>query len=192
MDKLNAVAQTSAGLITRPGIADRLRAEGVYVVKCYDANGVLKWTDTFENTVVTVGMNLMLDQSLAGSAYTVTGPFMGLISSVSFSAISAADTMASHAGWLEAGSANAPTYSGTRNTCAWSAASAGAKSLSSALTFNMTGTGTVEGAFIVLGSGATSAIANTGGTLLSAGLFSGGTRSVLNGDTLNCSYSLTL
>lgn len=152
----------------------------------------IQWEDEIHNTVVTVGKNLMLDTLLAGSGYTVVGPFMGLISSVSYTAINAADTMASHTGWTEAGSANAPTYTAPRKTAAWNAASGGAKALSSALSFAITGSGTVKGAFIVTGTGAVSTIDNTSGTLFSAGLFSGGDKSVVNTDTLNVSYTATL
>jgi hypothetical protein len=171
---------------------EQAKAEGFYKVECYDVDGNLKWSDIIENTVVTVGKNLALDTYLAGSSYTVTGPYMGLISSTSFSAISASDTMSSHSGWLEAGNANAPTYSGTRKTCAWSAASGGSKSLSAALSFSITGSGTVKGAFIVFGSGALNTIDNTSGTLYSAGLFSGGDKTVGSGDTINVSYTTSL
>lgn len=170
---------------------DRLCLRGVFHAELL-RNGEIIWKDDFSNTVMTVGKNLALDTFLAGSAYTVTGPYLGLISSTSYSAISAADTMASHAGWLEAGNANAPTYTGNRKTAAWSAASAGAKALSSALSFAITSTGTVKGAFMVYGSAATNSVDGTVGTLLSAGLFSGGDRAVINGDTLNVSYSLAL
>lgn len=165
---------------------------GVYTFECYGPDGQLKWTDTVENTVATVGKNLALDTFLAGSGYTVVGPFLGLISSVSFSAISAADTMSSHAGWTEAGVTNAPTYTVPRKTAAWSAAAAGAKALSSALSFAITGTGTIKGAFMVYGTGAVSTVDNTSGTLLSAGLFTGSDRAVLSGDTVNVSYSLAM
>lgn len=153
---------------------------------------VEKWSEPFDNTVMTLGKNLMLDNFLAGSAYTVVGPFMGLISSVSYSAIAAADTGTSHAGWTEAGNANAPTYTAPRKTCAWSAASAGAKALSAALSFAITGTGTIKGAFLVTGTGAVSTIDNTAGTLFSAGLFGTGDRAVLSGDTVNVSWSLSV
>src|SRR4029077_14780064 len=63
---------------------EKTEAHGRYVVKCYDRNGILKWEDTIENVVTTVGKNLALDTYLAGAAYTVTGPFMGLISSVGY------------------------------------------------------------------------------------------------------------
>lgn len=186
-------AQSSAGVtLTRGGgIEERAEARGHFTVECIDADGNVKWRDEFPNTVTTVGKNYALDGYLQ-TAVTITGPFMGLISSASFSAIAAADTMASHAGWLEAGNANAPTYTAPRKTAAWSAASAGSKALSSALSFAITGTGTVKGVFLVLSTSAVSTIDNTGGTLYSAGLFSGGDRAVLNGDTLNCSYTASL
>ncbi len=171
---------------------DAATATGVYVVTDYGPDGKVKWTDTFHNTVVTVGKNLALDTYLAGSSYTVTGPFMGLISSTSYSAISAADTMASHSGWLEAGSANTPHYSGTRCTLSWSSASGGSKATASACSFSITAAGTAKGCFIDFGSGAVSTIDNTSGTLYSAGLFTGGDQVVGNGDTLNVSYTASL
>src|SRR6185295_20338681 len=103
-----------ASVIRGSGLGEAADAHGRYVVECIGPDGKLKWREPIENVVQTVGKNLALDTFLAGSAYTVTGPFMGLISSSSYSAVDAADTMASHAGWLEAGGANAPTYSGNR------------------------------------------------------------------------------
>lgn len=192
-DKLNATEQSGASLTRGGGLAEQAEAHGKFTVECIGADGNVKWTDEFPNVVTTVGKNLALDTYLAGSAYTVVGPFMGLISSVSYAAGPvAADTMASHTGWTEAGATNAPTYTSPRKTAAWSAASAGSKSLSSALSFAITGTGTVKGAFLVYGSGAVSTIDNTSGTLYSAGLFSGGDRAVINGDTINVSYSASL
>ena len=156
-------------------------------------DGKLKWRDTIENVVATVGKNLALDTFLAGAAYTVTGPYMGLISSTSYSAVAAGDTMASHAGWLEAGGANAPTYTGNRKTAVWSAAASGSKALSAALSFAITGTGTVKGAFLCYGSGALNTKDNTAGTLWSAGTFThrrqgGGQRRHAQRELLNVAY----
>lgn len=171
---------------------ERAEANGTYLVECVGADGKLRWRDRAQNLVTTVGKNELLDKSLAGSSYTVTGPYLGLISSTSYSAVAAADTMSSHGGWLEAGGANAPTYSGNRKTVAWAGASSGSKALSSPLSFAITSTGIVKGCFMVFGSAATNAVDGTVGILLSAGLFSGGDKSVANGDTLNVSYSLGL
>lgn len=191
-DRLLAGVALSALIGVSGFVSDHVQVRGNYVFECRHADGSLAWQDTIENTVVTVGKNLAEDTFLAGSSYTVTGPFMGLISSTSYSSISAADTMTSHAGWLEAGNANAPTYTSPRKTCAWSAASGGSKSLSAALSFPITGTGTIKGAFLTYGTGALSTIDNTGGTLFSAGLFTGGDRAVLSGDTVNVSYSFSM
>jgi hypothetical protein len=191
-DRISASDKEAASLVARAAFGDDCQIQGFYEVECFGADGALKWRDVFANTVVTVGKNLLLDSGLAGSAYTVVGPYMGLISLVSYSAISAADTMTSHAGWLEAGATNAPTYTAPRKTCAWSAASAGAKALSAALSYAITGTGTIKGAFIAFGTGALSTIDNTAGTLFSAGLFTGGDRAVINGDTVQVSYSVSV
>ena len=191
-DRAEARASADASIIRGGGLGESAEAHGRYEIECIGADGKLKWRETIDNVVQTVGKNLALDTFLAGSAYTVTGPFMGLISSTSFSAVDVGDTMASHAGWLEAGAANAPTYSGNRKTAAWSAATAGAKALSAALSFAITSSGTVKGAFLVYGSGASATKDNSAGTLWSAGTFSTGDKAVVNGDTLNVNYSTSL
>jgi hypothetical protein len=191
-ERANARECNDASVIRGNGIGEQAEAHGRYEVECIGADGKLKWREVIENVVATVGKNLALDSFLAGAAYTVTGPFMGLISSVSYAAVAAGDTMASHAGWLEAGGTNAPTYSGNRKTAVWSTAAAGSKALSAALSFAITGTGTVKGAFLCYGSGALNTKDNTGGTLWSAGTFSTGDKAVVNGDTLNVNYSTSL
>lgn len=146
------------------------------------------------NVITDVGVHALLDNGiLAASAYTSVGPFMGLIGAVSYSGVPvAANTMASHATWTEAGVTNAPTYTGPRKTIAWSAASGRAKAPSSAPVFAMTGTGTVKGVFIVCHTGAVSTIDSTAGTLYSAGLFSGGDQAVVNTNTVTVTYSTSL
>jgi len=191
-EKGNAKENMDATVIRNSGNNEMAEAHGVFTAQCFDKDGNLKWEDTFPNVVTTLGKNLALDTYLAGSGYTVVGPFMGLISSVSYSAVAAADTMSSHAGWLEAGTANAPTYTGPRKTAAWAAAAAGSKALSADLSFAITGTGTVKGCFLVYGTGAVSTIDNTSGTLYSAGLFSGGDKAVINTDILQISYTASL
>ena len=191
-ERAQAREHSDASVIRGSGISEAAEAHGRYEIECIGPDGRLKWREVIDNVVATVGKNLMLDTALAGSAYTVTGPYMGLISSTSWSAVAAGDTMASHSGWLEAGGANAPTYSGNRKTAAWSSASAGSKSLSAALSFGITSTGTVKGAFLVYGSGASATKDDTGGTLWSAGTFSTGDKAVVNGDTLNVAFQTSL
>lgn len=186
MEKMNGKDSIGASVIRGAGDAEVMSISGTYHVECVGADGALKWSDTIHNIVTTVGKNLTLDTILAGSAFTATTR-MGLKGTGS---AVLADTQASHAGWLEVGLANAPTYSGSRPTPTFSAASAGAKATSSATSFSITSSGTVAGCFININGSAT--IDNTTGTLFSAGDFSGGNKVVSNGDTLNVSYSASL
>ena len=160
----------------------------------------LAWKAEAPNTVCTEGKNLALDTFLAGAAYTVVGPFLGLISSTSWSATAATDIAAQINGtnaWKEAGhSARPPEWTtpaadarATTNA-GWASAAAGSKALSAAKAFSISTSGTVKGAFLVYGTGAVATNADTNGKLMSAGVFSGGDKVVANLDTLNVSYSL--
>lgn len=191
-EKMNAVESANMSLASIAGLGEQCQAEGVYTFRCFDKEGgTLLWEETIDNVVCTVGKNLMLQSSLTGSAYTVTGPYMGLISSTGFTAVAASDTMASHSGWNEAGSANAPTFA-ARIAPSFGTATAGAISTSTPVSFTMTGSGTLVGAFIVYGTGAVTTIGNTSGTLLSAGAFTGGNQPVNSGNVVQVTYSLSL
>ena len=184
------------------GLRDRLQAKGLkgFMDRLLNGASLLKdftaipleqkWAEECPNVVTTVGKNYALDGYLQ-TAVTIVGPYMGLINTNASAAV-VGDTMASHAGWLEVGTANAPTYTAPRKTAAWSAASGGAKALSAALSFAIGSSGTVGGCFLVLGTGALSTIDNTAGVLYSAGAFTGGSKTVSNGDTLNVSYTASL
>jgi len=145
-----------------------------------------KWADEARNVVTTVGKNDMEDKYFAGSAYTASIR-MGLKGT---GTAVIGDAQGAHAGWLEQGLANAPTYTGNRPTPSFAAASGGVKATSAAVSFSITSTGTVFGAFINNGGSATKD--DTTGVLFSAGDFSGGSKAVVNGDTLTITYSLTL
>lgn len=186
MEKANAQAAQAAALVMGNAIGDVLNIKGTYHVECRDKDGNMKWDDVIHNVVTTVGKNDVLDKYLAGSAYTAS-IVMGLKGT---GTAVAADTMASHASWLEVGLANAPAYSGNRPTPSFSAASAGSKATSAAVSFTFTSSGTVAGCFIVQGGSATKD--NTTGVLVSAGDFSGGSRSVVSTDVINVTYSLAL
>lgn len=170
--------------------------EGVYHVVCRDKDGNVKWEEQIPNLVNAVGKQLMLDTLLKGSSYTVVGPFLGLIGGASPTFL-AADTMASHAGWTEFTNYTVGG-SAVRGTAVFgSATSSGLSpanvttSAASAIVYTITGGGgTVSGCFLVTGSGASSTIGNTSGTLYSAGAFTTA-KITTAGDTVSVTYSTT-
>jgi hypothetical protein len=143
-----------------------------------------KWADAIQNLVTTVGKNDLLSKYLLGAAYTQS--FRMGLKGTGTAVIG--DTQASHAGWLEQGLANAPTYTGPRKSVTMGTPSAGS-SASPTQAFAITSTGTVYGCFTNNGGSAT--IDDGTGILFSAGDFSGGSKAVANGDTLNVSYTLS-
>ena len=197
MERMNLVASAAAMVARGASHSEDAAAHGKYHVQCHGADGKLKWEDDIENVVCTEGKNFALDQILGGTAFVAA--FLGLISSVSYTAIVAGDTMAQIAGtngWKEAGTTNAPQWttpaSGARGTPAFSAAAAGSKATSAAVAFSISTTGTIKGCFVVIGTGAVATNLSAAGRLLSAGLFTGGDKAVGSGDTLSVTYSLAL
>ena len=184
LDKITATDQVAAITKYNTTPTDAMAIEGYYHAVCYSIDGFIKWEEPIENLVVTVGKNLTLDTILGNSAAGAV--VMGLKGT---GTVAATDTQASHPGWLEVGGTNAPAYSGNRPTPSFASASAGSKATSSAVSFSMTSTGTVAGCFINIGGSATKD--STTGTLFSAGDFSS-SKSVVNGDTIAVTYTLTL
>ena len=170
--------------------------EGHYHVECRDADGNLKWTDSFPNLVNAIGKQLMLNTLLAGTSYTTVGPFLGLIGTTS-PTFAASDTMTSHTGWTEFTNYTVGG-SAVRGTAVFSAATSSGLSpanittaAATAITYTITGGGgNVTGCFLVTGSGASSTLSNTGGTLYSAGAF-GTPKATTAGDTVSVTYSTT-
>lgn len=183
MFKENVVAAMIAGaaLIAGGGMAEQAEAHGRYVVECIGADGKVKWTDTIENLVTTAGKNAALEQVFSGTAFGT--PFLGLVDGGSAPTYNTADVMSSHAGWTE----NVAYSNATRPQPTWGSASAGSKA-TTATAFNINGTATIAGCFLTTNS----TKSGTTGTLYSCGNFSGGNKSVSNGDTLNVTYTASL
>ena len=159
-----------------------------------------KWVDNWRNTVITEGKNAALTHFLKGSSYTAS-QVMGLIESTGYSAIAAGNTAANITaagggsptnGWNEATS----SMCASRGTPSFGTASSGSLATSSAVSFSIIASATIKGAFMLCRSAAgtapTTTVGNTNGALYSAGLFSGGDRAVVNGDTLNVSATFSL
>jgi len=185
-ETITAKEAINASVIKGAKEVESVNATGKYVAQCFDVHGNLKWQEEFDNLVTTEGKNHLLDTYLSGSTYTAK-VFLGLISSTGYSAVAAGDTANSHTGWTE--------FSGysqtTRRPPAFSAASSGSKSTSSAASFSITSANTVKGTFLVANSGVGLAAAKGGfsGRLYSAGLFAGGDKTIGSGDIINITYT---
>jgi hypothetical protein len=161
---------------------DDLRVGGHFTVECYDSLGDIKWQDGFDNLVVNQGLADMNAKYFSGTSYSATW-FMGLIDNSPAPTLAAADSMSSHAGWTE--SAN---YSGARKQLTFGTPTQADPSViaASAVSFSITGADTIYGAFVA----SDSVVGGTSGILFSEGAFSS-VRNVVNGDTLNVTYSLS-
>lgn len=181
-ENAKATDMTSASLVAATGAQEGVSINGAYTVECIGADGQVKWSESIKNLVVTVGKNDMLDQTFSGVSYNAAW-YLGLVDGTSSPTYNAANTMASHSGWTEfTGYSNS-----TRPAPTWGAASSGSKA-TTATSFNINASGTVAGAFLTTDN----TISGTTGTLFSAGNFTGGSRTVASGDTLNVTYTATL
>jgi len=199
-EKANASSMMGAGIGRGAGMVESAHAEGHYVVECIGADGRVKWRDEIKNIVTTEGKNALLTNGFKGSAFTQT-MYLGLINGTNYSAVAATNVAASITVGAAAGPANgwnevAAATVAARGTPSFGTASAGSLALASAVSFSVLATDTIKGCFLMMKSSAgvapTSAVGNTNGAIYSAGLFSGGDKSVQNGDTLNVSYTASL
>jgi hypothetical protein len=180
----NEIAEAS--IIRGAKEMESVNATGIYVAQCFDVHGNLKWEDKFDNLVTTQGKNHLLDTYLGGSSYTAK-VFLGLISTSGYTAVAAGDTANSHTGWTEFTSYSQTT----RRPPSFSASSSGSKATSTAAVFSVSGSDTVKGTFLVANNGTGSAATKGGfsGILYSAGLFTGGDKTVSSGDIINVTYT---
>ena len=199
IEKSNFGDAASASVTRGAGHNETLGIQGFYDVKCYDANGNLKWEESFPNLVTAVGKQALFDYYF-GATGTAGGTaaganYLGLCGGTA--TYTAADTMASHT-WTEVGGTNAPAYTGNRQSINWTAATSTGTTPSNvtsktgaAITFAMTSSGTVNGCFINSGASASATKDTTTGVLYSAGNFTGGSKTVASGDSLAVTYTTT-
>jgi len=181
-EKVSAIDVNGVSLGKKSGVSENVNASGRYDVICTGPDGKVKWKDHIDNVVTTEGKNEALDQFLAGSAFTAAW-YMALQNGGAplVSSTYAVPICTEVEDYTE----------GSRPTVAFSAASSGSKVTSSDISFSINATVTVDG--VMLMDFATKGdVAQGGAVLYSAGDFSGGSKAVANGDTLNVSYTASL
>jgi hypothetical protein len=186
-DIVGGAARVGGNLRAVRGLDAVVMPSNRYKVVCWrwarNAKGILErriaWEDEIDNLVVTEGRNHLLSVAFKGGTQ-ITSWYVGLTGGSP--TVAAGDTLASHGGWTEA-----TPYSGNRPALTLGSVSGGSVDNSaSKASYSINATATVGGAFIA------SAASGTTGTLYGAGAFTTGNRSVLSGDTLDVTATLSV
>lgn len=180
-EKVDAQAGVGAALVMNPGIVEHMKAPTFhYHVECIRGElgrsmGLEDWVEDVENLVTTQGGNDLIDKYFKGSAYTAAW-YMGLAGT---GTKALTDTAASHGGWSEVN-----PYAGNRLAITFGT-TASKSNTATACSFSCNGSATVAGAFVQ------SVNTGTTGILYSVSDFAA-SRSVVNGDTLNVTLTVTV
>ena len=178
----------SSGLICGARPQENALALGKFKMECFDKDGNLKWSAEEKNLVVNVGLQYMCGTALT-SVSQITTWYIGLYGAGASNTPAAGDTMSLHTGWTEV----TPYSNATRPACTFATATTANPSVAtnsaSPASYTINATATVGGAFLV----SNSTKGGSTGTLFSAADFSSpGDRSVVSGDTLTVTYTLSL
>lgn len=144
-------------------------------------DGVILQEFDVDNGITNGGKDSLLNVYF-NSASQITTWYVGLVDNASFSAFAAADTISSHAGWIE----NQDYDEATR--VSWGSGSSSGQSITNATadTFTMSATKTIKGIFL----NSVSTKGGTTGTLWSTAAF-GSTVSVNDNDLLKVTYTVS-
>ncbi len=191
----------AAGILANLALDEDAALGGYYKVECLGPDGEMKWTDTVKNIVTQEGKVVALNAAFKAAAFTQTS-YIGLISATNYTTPAAVTNTAAGIsvsvatnGWCEV----VNTVVAARGTPTWGTSTGGAGNATLACTavpFTINNTLVIKGCFLVLkdlaGAGPSATTGSTTGALYSAGLFTGGDKSVGSGDTLNVTYTGTL
>jgi len=185
------------GPIAKP-VDTSLKLKGKYVVQHWrDGKRINEWH--FRNDITNEGKNKLLDVHFHADA-AITAWFLGLIDNSGYTALAATDTYddidQAGNGWDEfqaytdAGNGDSAT---TRPAWPEDAASGQSITNSAVAIFDITGTGTVKGLFLVGGIANANLKGNhePGGNLWATALFGSGDVAVLNSDQLKVTYTIS-
>ncbi len=156
-----------------------MKLKGIFRIEHFRNGKIINIHEEY-NDIVNEGYDAILDIMFHNDTQISTW-YIGLIDNAGFSALAAADTMASHAGWVELSE-----FDETLRP-EWDEDAASGQSItnSSAVVFNMNATKTVKGILIT----SNNTIDGHTGTLWATGLLSSA-QAVENGDQLRITYTV--
>jgi hypothetical protein len=190
--KARSTDKVSGAIERFSGFGEGAAGGGTFIFEARDKDGNIKWTAEAKNLTTNQGRQDMNAKYFLGSSYTAAW-FIGLVNNSPTPSYAVADTMASHAGWVEttdySGTDRATATFGTATTADPSVIANTVASGGTVASFSITGTVTIDGAFL----SATQDNSTNTGVLFSVAAFEApGDRSVVNGDTLNVTYQFSL
>ncbi len=181
-DRIKLDVQMDAKALLRAKAAGNVAVHGHWEVVCRDADGKIKWSDSFDNLVTSEGLDELLDVALSAKAATTTW-YAGLTDSTPTAA--AGDTMASHAGWVEVQAYD----EAVRQT--WVEAGVSGQSITNSASpavFTIdTNSTTIGGAFLT----SVNTKGGSTGILYAVGAFTAGDKSLDDNDTLTVTATFT-
>lgn len=201
MHKVNVGQSAGVELVRSPReiTLEQLNPKGRFKLDHY-RDGKRIDSREFPNGITNEGKNFLLDVMFHGTSAIGTW-YLGLIDNSGYSALSANDIYdnidQSGNGWDEFKTYTDPANSdSTTSRPAWTEGASSGQVItnSSVVVFDITGTATVKGVFLCGGTNAQSKGDNTAGSahkLWATALFTGGDVSVLNGDQLKLTYSVS-
>jgi hypothetical protein len=148
--KARSTDKVSGAIERFSGFGEGAAGGGTFTFEARDKDGNIKWTAEAKNLTTNQGRQDMNAKYFLGSSYTAAW-FIGLVNNTPTPSYAVADTMASHAGWVEttdySGTDRATATFGTATTADPSVISNSVASGGTVATFGITGTVTIDGAF---------------------------------------------
>lgn len=168
--------------LTSRKTGESVRLGGVFSVTCRDAEGAVKWEDVAKNLVVDVGLEHILDILFVSATAQVDPWYVGLTDGTP--TVAAADTMSSHAGWVEVTAYDEAARQAFVDVRTGQSVDNSASKAAFTIDTNST---TIGGAFL----SSDSTKSGTTGTLLCVAAFTGGDKTADDNDTLSVQYTFT-
>ena len=197
VSQMNVAQKAGCSVVRVRKAEDQLHPRGRFVVEHF-RKGVKIGQYEFPNGIVNQGKNKLLDVMFHGVS-AITTWWLGMISSASYSALAAGDSYAQIGGsngWTEFTDYHDNANGGSASTRpAWTvgAASNKASTNASPVVFDITGSGTVKGLFLVGGIANAQNKSNheASGVLWATALFNSGDVPVSADDQLKVTYTVS-
>jgi hypothetical protein len=184
MERCKSFDTNGAFVLRRSNFGEMLNARGVFDTVCYASDGHIKWHDVAWNLVVDQGKNAMLDSYFAGISYTASWYMSLIVGGAGISSSTYADPTVTEV---------TNSIIANRQGMAWHTASSAGVKTAAVTSLTLIGSATIIGNMVITAGANAAVVGDTSdpsGILFSTASFSGGSKSVSNGDVLNVTYSI--